>query len=106
MAPLVDKNVVYKKICHAIEAHTRTNIKYRAEPVTYTNVHHQNGGRGKDQEEIIVFLKIAFITVVVVVAVERPKQPVHYMLVYHPGQAFHYKKCYRYYYKVRYIHIG
>ena len=66
--PLVDKDVVHKKISHTVQHNAQSDKEQIIEILQRTKVHQGNSGQGKNHEEPIVFFQFAFAAVVVMVA--------------------------------------
>lgn len=86
--PLMDEDVVNKKITEAVNSNAYTDIKLDVAAGQYTEEHEQHAGEGEDEEEGVVFFKEAGMTLVMV-AVQDPKQAVHDILMGKPGHEFH-----------------
>ena len=87
--PLVDKNIVHKKICHTVQHNTQSDKEHIVEILQRAKVHQGNGGQGKNHEKPIVFFQFAFVAVIVMISVQKPQKAMHHILVNNPSSSFH-----------------
>src|SRR5690606_18462682 len=91
--PLMNKNIMYKKIRHSVQHYAQSDKEQIIEVVQRTEVHQGNGWQGKNHKEIVVLFKSALIAMVVVVPVQNPQKAVHHVFMDNPGCSFHQYKC-------------
>ena len=88
LEPLVDQYIVHQEVSDPIERDAHSDKQQYIDLGLQTSDHQQRAGQGKYQKESIVFLKELALGAVVVF-VQIPQQPVHYVFVGEPGNDLH-----------------
>src|SRR5690606_14745075 len=96
LEPLVDKDIMDKKIGHAIQRDAQAYPKQVVVALGHSQVQADDSGYSKNRKEEIIVLKEAGRLFFVVVLVEVPKDAVHDVLVGKPSHAFHGDKSQHY----------
>jgi len=88
---LVYNYFVYNKIGKAIHSNTKANGGYPIQLVLQTEHNAEPAWDGEYEKEGVVFFEEAG-AFLVMIFVKIPEEPMHYIPVGKPGNAFHYKK--------------
>ena len=86
---LVDKDIMDKKIGHAIQRDAQAYPKQVVVALSHSQVQADDSGYSKNQKEEIIVLKEAGRFFLVVVLVEVPKDAMHDVFMRKPSHAFH-----------------
>ncbi len=89
---LVDKYVVHDEVGYTVQSNARSNERQVRHMAKGSGKKQENPGQGKNQEEVIVFLKKTAFILPVMIFMQPPENTMHNVLMAEPGYELHCNK--------------